>query len=72
MRHLKLVRNMRAQSDLWFMEYLLRIDGGNEEVNGDDDVCLPDDICVSYTGKDTYLNKLIDNVFQYSMIICQI
>jgi hypothetical protein len=25
MRHLKLVRNMRAQSDPWFAEYLLRI-----------------------------------------------
>jgi ATP-dependent DNA helicase PIF1 len=35
MRHLKLVSNMRAQSDLWFADYLLRIGGGTEEVNGD-------------------------------------
>jgi ATP-dependent DNA helicase PIF1 len=27
-RHLKLVRNMRAQSDPWFADYLLRIGGG--------------------------------------------
>jgi ATP-dependent DNA helicase PIF1 len=27
MRHLKLVRNMRAQSDPWFADYLLRIGG---------------------------------------------
>ncbi|KAG2627519.1 hypothetical protein PVAP13_3KG127484 [Panicum virgatum] len=54
MRHLKLVRNMRAQSDPWFADYLLRIGGGTEEVNGDGDVRLPDDICVPYTrdGKD--------------------
>ncbi|XP_039855293.1 ATP-dependent DNA helicase PIF1-like [Panicum virgatum] len=41
-RHLKLVRNMRAHSDPWFAYYLLRIGGGTEEVNGDGDVyaCL--------------------------------
>jgi ATP-dependent DNA helicase PIF1 len=32
MHHLKLVHNMRAQSDLWFADYLLRIGGGTEEV----------------------------------------
>ena len=48
MRHLKLVRNMRAQSDPWFADYLLRIGGGTEEVNGDGDVCLPDDMCALY------------------------
>ncbi|XP_062230178.1 uncharacterized protein LOC133927804 [Phragmites australis] len=63
MRQLKLVRNMRAQSDPWFAEYLLRIGGGTEEANGDGDVRLPDEICVSYTGEDTDLDKLIDNVF---------
>ena len=41
MRHLKLVRNMRAQSDPGFAEYLLRIGCGTEEVNGDGDVRLP-------------------------------
>uniref|UniRef100_K3YMG7 ATP-dependent DNA helicase n=1 Tax=Setaria italica TaxID=4555 RepID=K3YMG7_SETIT len=44
MRHLKLVRNMRAQSDSWFADYLLRIGGGTKEVNRDGDVRLPDDI----------------------------
>ncbi|PWZ17976.1 hypothetical protein Zm00014a_012873 [Zea mays] len=33
MCHLKLVRNMRAKSDPWFAEYLLRVGGGTEEVN---------------------------------------
>ncbi|XP_002464128.2 ATP-dependent DNA helicase PIF2 [Sorghum bicolor] len=31
MRHLKLVHNMRANSDPWFAKYLLRIGGGSEE-----------------------------------------
>jgi ATP-dependent DNA helicase PIF1 len=50
MRHLKLVRNMRAQTDPWFADYMLRIGDGTEEVNEDGDVRLPDEICVPYTG----------------------
>jgi hypothetical protein len=37
MRHLKLVRNMRAQTDPWFADYMLRISNGTEEVNEDGD-----------------------------------
>ncbi|WVZ97012.1 hypothetical protein U9M48_042579 [Paspalum notatum var. saurae] len=48
MIHLKLVRNMRAQSDPWFAEYLLRIGGGTEETNSDSEIRLPDDVCVPY------------------------
>ncbi|XP_012704505.1 uncharacterized protein LOC105915159 [Setaria italica] len=64
MRHLMLMRIMRVQSDLWFVEYLLCIGGGAEEVNGDGDVCLPDDICVPYfedSKKD--LDRLIECIF---------
>jgi ATP-dependent DNA helicase PIF1 len=32
MRHLKLVRNMRAQTDPWFADYMLRIGNGTEEI----------------------------------------
>ncbi|KAL6648338.1 hypothetical protein ACP70R_012562 [Stipagrostis hirtigluma subsp. patula] len=63
MRHLKLVRNMRAQSDPWFADYLLRIGGGIEDVNDDGEVCLPDDICVPCTGDDNDLDRLIDSIF---------
>uniref|UniRef100_A0A453A405 DNA helicase Pif1-like 2B domain-containing protein n=1 Tax=Aegilops tauschii subsp. strangulata TaxID=200361 RepID=A0A453A405_AEGTS len=63
MRHLKLVRNMRAHSDPWFAEYLLRIGDSKEETNRDGEVRLPDEICVSRTGKDTDLDTLIDNTF---------
>jgi len=51
MRHLKLVRNIRAKSDPWFAKYLLCIGGGSEEAHDDDEVRLSRDICVPYTGK---------------------
>jgi hypothetical protein len=63
MRHLKLVRNMRAKNDPWFAEYLLRIGGGSEEVNGDGEIRLPDDICIPQTGEDSDLDTLIDCIF---------
>eukprot|EP00267_Zea_mays_P024246 XP_008650741.1 uncharacterized protein LOC103631661 [Zea mays] len=44
MYHLKLVQNMRAQSDPWFAEYLLRVGGGTEVANNDGDVRLPDEV----------------------------
>ncbi|AQK78615.1 PIF1-like helicase [Zea mays] len=43
MCHLKRVQNMRAQSDSWFAEYLLRVGGGTEEANNDGDVRLPNE-----------------------------
>ncbi|XP_062193514.1 uncharacterized protein LOC133896893 [Phragmites australis] len=63
MQHLRLMRNMRSQSDPWFAEYLLRISNGTEEGDGDGNIRLPDDICVPYTVKDADLDKLIDSVF---------
>jgi hypothetical protein len=63
MRHLKLVRNMRAKNDLWFAEYLLRIGGGSEEVNGDGEIRLLDDICIPQTREDSDLDTLIDCIF---------
>ena len=63
MRHLKLARSMRAKSDPWFAEYLLRIGGGSEEANGDGEIRLPDDICIPQTRKDSDLDTLIDYIF---------
>lgn len=37
---------MRAQSDTWFAEYLLRIGKGTEEACENDFVQLPDDVIV--------------------------
>uniref|UniRef100_K3Y1Y3 ATP-dependent DNA helicase n=1 Tax=Setaria italica TaxID=4555 RepID=K3Y1Y3_SETIT len=51
MHHLKLVRNMRAQSDPWWH-------------GGDGDVCLPNDICVPYSGdSEKDLDRLIECIF---------
>jgi hypothetical protein len=63
MRHLKLVRNMRAKSDPWFAEYLLRVGGGSKEANGNDEIHLPRDICIPHTGEDSDLDTLIDSIF---------
>jgi len=63
MRHLKLVRNMRAHSDPWFAEYLLRIGNGIVEANVDGEVRLPDEICVPYTGDGNDLDRLIQCIF---------
>jgi hypothetical protein len=63
MRHLKPVRNMRAKSDPWFVEYLLRIGGGSEEAKGDGEIHLLDDICIPQTGEDNDLDTLIDCIF---------
>jgi hypothetical protein len=46
---------MRAKSDPWFVEYLLRIEGGSEEANGDGEIRLPDDICIPRPGKTVIL-----------------
>jgi ATP-dependent DNA helicase PIF1 len=54
---------MRAQSDPWFADYLLRIGNGTEETIGDDYVRLPDDILIGYTDNEKSVNKLIQEVF---------
>jgi hypothetical protein len=63
MRHLKLVRNMRAKSDPWFVEYLLRVGGGCEEATVNDEILLPHDICIPHTGQDSDLDTLSDCIF---------
>jgi hypothetical protein len=59
---------MRAQTDPWFADYMLRIGNDTEEVNEDGDVRLPGEICVSYTGdSEKDLDTLIESIFQISM-----
>uniref|UniRef100_A0A453ESA3 DNA helicase Pif1-like 2B domain-containing protein n=1 Tax=Aegilops tauschii subsp. strangulata TaxID=200361 RepID=A0A453ESA3_AEGTS len=61
---MKLVRNMRAQNDPWFAEYLLRIGNGTEETNDDGEILLPTSICVPNKMDDNGLDRLIDNIYQ--------
>jgi ATP-dependent DNA helicase PIF1 len=63
MQHLRLERNMRAQMDLNFVDFLLRIGDGTEEVNNDGEILLPEGLCIPYTGDDKDLDALIDWVF---------
>jgi len=62
-RKIRLSRNMRAQSDPWFSEYLLRIGNGTEETIGDDYVRLPNDIVIGYTDTEVAVQTLIEHVF---------
>ncbi|XP_062203849.1 uncharacterized protein LOC133906087 [Phragmites australis] len=62
MQKLRLVQNMRAQSDPWFSNYLLRIGNGTEETVKDDNVKVPNEICVPYTGAESDIDNLIDSL----------
>jgi ATP-dependent DNA helicase PIF1 len=57
------LNNMRAKNDPWFVKYLLRVGSGTEDTNSDDDIHLPDEVCVPYSGSDSDLDNLIDFVF---------
>jgi len=54
---------MRAQSDPWFLDYLLRIWNGTEKTIGDDYVSLPENIVIGYTDTEVAVNNLIQDVF---------
>ena len=64
MHKIRLTRNMMAQTDSWFLSYLIRIGNGTEETIGEDYVRLPKDIVIPYTGdSDASINRLIQHVF---------
>jgi ATP-dependent DNA helicase PIF1 len=60
MQHLRLECNMRGQKDPEFADFLLRISGGTEEVNDEDEVLLPESLCTIYTCDEKDLDSLID------------
>jgi hypothetical protein len=62
-KHIKLWRNMRALSDPWFSDFLLRIGDGKEESIGQEYVRLPEEIVISYTELKASVSKLIDDIF---------
>ncbi|KAL4564811.1 hypothetical protein LXL04_028882 [Taraxacum kok-saghyz] len=60
---LRLTTNMRAQTDPWFSDFLLRVGDG---VEGSDDgrkIRIPADMVIPYTDKTKSLDALIDAVF---------
>jgi ATP-dependent DNA helicase PIF1 len=62
-RRIRLTQNMRAQSDTWFADYLLRIGNGMEEAFEDDYMWLPDDILIQNPPQDDSIDILVDRVF---------
>ena len=58
---IRLTRNIRAQTDPWFSEYLLRISNGTKETIVDNYVHLPEDIVIAYTEDEEPVNKLIED-----------
>ena len=57
-----LVQNMRAQSDAWYSEFLLRIGNETEEACTNDYVQLPKDILIEYESNKS-IDKLIDLMY---------
>jgi hypothetical protein len=59
---IRLSQNMRAQSNLWYSNFLLRIGNGLEESDVNDYVRLPSDIMVEYKSEES-IDILIKHVF---------
>jgi ATP-dependent DNA helicase PIF1 len=62
-KQIKLQRNMRAQADPWFSDFLLRIGNGTEESIGENYVRLPEEIVIGYTDSQSSVSKLINDIF---------
>jgi len=58
----RLKQNIRAQNDIWFSEFLLRIGDRTENTFQNEYVHLPDDIMLEYND-DKSIDTLIDHVF---------
>ncbi|XP_024965988.1 ATP-dependent DNA helicase PIF1-like [Cynara cardunculus var. scolymus] len=54
---------MRARSDPWFSDFLLRVGDGDEEMMEESFICIPDYMTIVYTDKDKSKHDLIDTIF---------
>jgi ATP-dependent DNA helicase PIF1 len=55
--------NMRAMSDKWYSEFLLRIGDGSEPTTNETFIRIPDQMNIPYTSKTASLDMLITAVF---------
>ncbi|KAI3740150.1 hypothetical protein L2E82_30571 [Cichorium intybus] len=62
-KKLRLTTNMRALTDPWFSDFLLRVGDGVEESIDENLIRIPDDMVIPYTDKSKSLDALIDAVF---------
>ncbi|KAL5547909.1 hypothetical protein UlMin_003140 [Ulmus minor] len=60
---IQLSENMRARFDQTFSDFLLRIRDGQEQIDDDDNITLPDSIIIPYEVDTTSLKKMITTVF---------
>jgi hypothetical protein len=61
-RKICLRRNVRAQSNPWFSDYLLRIGNGTEHTFAGDYICVPKDIVIGYKDEHS-IDRWIDCLF---------
>nr|GEU95242.1 hypothetical protein [Tanacetum cinerariifolium] len=62
-KRMRLTINMRARTDPWFSNFLLRVGDGVEEVVNENNIRIPDDMTILYTNDDASKNALINEIF---------
>ncbi|XP_024977121.1 uncharacterized protein LOC112514752 [Cynara cardunculus var. scolymus] len=62
-KKIRLTFNIRAHTDPWFSEFLLRIVDGDEEAVDESFIRIPDDMTIPYTDKGKSKDALIDAIF---------
>lgn len=62
-RKIHLTQNMRALSDPYFSDYLLRVGDGTEESLDGELICIPEELIIPYNSKGDSKQELIDSIF---------
>lgn len=62
-KKMRLTQNMRARSDPWFSDFLLRVGDGVEEAVEGNFIRIPDDMVIPYTNEKESMEKLIEAIF---------
>ncbi|KAK9274843.1 hypothetical protein L1049_022097 [Liquidambar formosana] len=60
---LSLATNMRARADPNFSDFLLRVGNGDEPVDNDDMICLPDEVVIKYENDEIFESNLLQSIF---------
>ncbi|GJU48831.1 ATP-dependent DNA helicase PIF1-like protein [Tanacetum coccineum] len=62
-KKMSLTLNMRALTDPWYSDFLLRVGNGDEETINGNYIRVPNDMVIPYTNEDKSKDDLIDAVF---------
>lgn len=60
---LQLSKNMRAQEDVGFSDFLLRFGNGKEPTNGDGLIQIPSTMTIQYKKNEVPSNTVIEEIF---------